>query len=194
VPEVRKTLVFLLLGMFALSFVVLLPGCSSGDEGQAAEYLEKGEEYAAQMRTEGDNLEAALNDFFTTLQGPNPEANAAPGGPYDDYRAAMIGVIDAAEGVIAESEKVLELTGVEEQKEYANMAIEIAEKTLVLMDTIDVWFSSALEVILTQDERKITRYLTGDEFNSGLEEIEDLGAEIDEMVKAADEYRADKDF
>jgi hypothetical protein len=194
VLEVRKTLVLLLLSIFTISFVVLLPGCSSGDEGKAKEYLEKGEEYAAQMRTEGDNLEAALNGFFTNLQGPNPEANAAPGGPYDDYRAAMVGVIEAAEGVIAESEKVFDLSGVEEQKEYANMAIEIAEKTLELMDTIDVWFSSALEVILTQDERKITRYLTGDEFEDGLKEIEDMGAEIDEMVKAADEYRADKDF
>lgn len=190
----RKTLVLLLLGMFAFSFVVLLPGCSSGDEGEAAEYLEKGEEYAAQMRTEGDNLEAALNDFFTNLQGPNPEANAAPGGAYDQYRAALVAVIDAAEGVIAESEKVLDLSGVEEQKEYANMAIEIAEKTLVLMDTIEAWFGSALEVLLTQDERKITRYLTGDEFTSGIGEIEDMSAEIDEMVKAADEYRADKDF
>jgi len=191
---VRKALVLLLLGMFAFSFVVLLPGCSSGDEGEAAEYIEKGEEYAAQMRTEGENLETALNKFFTNLQGPNPEANAAPGGPYDDYRAAMVGVIDAAEGVIAESEKVLDLSGVEEQKEYANMAIEIAEKTLVLMDTIEAWFGSALEVLLTQDERKITRYLTGDEFASGIGEIEDMSAEIDEMVKAADEYRADKDF
>jgi hypothetical protein len=194
VHTVRKALVLLLLGFITISFVVLLPGCSSGDEGKAAEYLEKGEEYASIMQSEGEKLETALNDFFTTLQGPNPEANAAPGGPYDDYRAAMVGVIEAAEGVIAESEKVLELSGVEEYEEYANMAIEIAEKTLELMDTIDAWFNSALEVILTQDERKIMRYLTGDEFNSGLEEIEDLGAEIDEMVKAADEYRADKDF
>ena len=190
----RKTLVLLLLGIITISFVILLPGCSQGDEGKAAEYIEKGEEYASQMQSEGENLEAALNDFFTTLQGPNPEANAAPGGPYDQYRAALVGVIDAAGGMIAESEKVLDLSGVEEQKEYANMAIEIAEKTLDLMDTIEVWFGSALEVILTQDERKITRYLTGDEFENGLKEIEDMNAEIEELVKAADEYRADKDF
>lgn len=190
----RKALVLLLLGIIAFSFVIFLPGCSQGDEGKAAEYLEKGEEYASLMSSEGEKLEAALNDFFTTLQGPNPEANAAPGGAYDQYRAALVEVISAAEGVIAESNNVLDLSGVEEQKEYANMAIEIAEKTLDLMDTIEVWFGNTLEVLLTQDERKITRYLTGDEFTSGLEEIEDMNAEIEELVKAADEYRADKDF
>jgi hypothetical protein len=49
-------------------------------------------------------------------------------------------------------------------------------------------------VIKTLDEGKIRSYLTGDEFEGGLAEIDELRTEIDRIAGEARDYRLERDF
>ncbi len=72
------------------------------------------------------------------------------------------------------------------------MMIEVAEKTAELMDFIDAWFNKALDVIKTLDAAKIRSYLTGDEFEGGLADIDEMRAELDTLAGEAKDYRIEE--
>jgi hypothetical protein len=74
------------------------------------------------------------------------------------------------------------------------MMIEVAQRTGALAEFIEEWFNKALDVIQTLDESKIRSYLTGDEFEDGLAEIEEMRAEIDQAAGEAQNYRLESDF
>jgi hypothetical protein len=59
---------------------------------------------------------------------------------------------------------------------------------------IEEWFNKALDVIETLDESKIRSYLTGDEFEDGLAEIDEMRTEIDQVAGEARDYRLERDF
>jgi len=194
VPELRKTLVLFIFCAITLSLVVILPGCGQSSEDQAMRYIGRGDAYAYRMASEGESMSAALEDFFDTLQGPNPQAILNPGGPMDQYEDAQGEMLDYSMMAEGEYQGVLSLDGVEEEKEYATMMIEVARETAELADFIDEWFGKALDVIQTLDENKIRSYLTGDEFEGGLAEIDNMRAEIDSIASEARDYRLERDF
>lgn len=190
----RKVLVLLLLGVMTTSLIVFLPGCGQSSEDEALRYIGRGDGYAYRMASEGEKMSAALEDFFAILQGPNPEAIINPGGPLGEFEAAQGEMLSFALSAEAEYQGVVSLSGVEEEKEYATMMIEVAQKTAELAEFIDEWFNKALEVIQTMDESKIRSYLTGEEFEDGLAEIDDRRAGIDEVAGEARDYRLERDF
>jgi len=180
--------------MLAASLVVFVPGCGPSSEDQAMRYIGRGDAYAYRMASEGESMSTALEDFFNVLQGPNPEAILSPGGPLDQYEDAQGEMLDYSMMAEGEYQGVLSLDGVEEEKEYATMMIEVAQKTAELADFIDEWFGKALDVIQTLDENKIRSYLTGDEFEGGLAEIDSMRAEIDVLANESRDYRLERDF
>jgi hypothetical protein len=194
VPEVRKALLLLLLTMIITSLVAFVPGCGQSSEDQAMRYIGRGDAYAYRMASEGEGMSVALDDFFAILQGPNPQAILNPGGPLDKYETAQGEMLSYAKLAESEYQGVLSLSGVEEEKEYATMMTEVARKTAELAEFIDEWFGKALDVIQTLDEGKIRSYLTGDEFEGGLAEIDDTRAEIDQLAGEARDYRLERDF
>lgn len=193
---VKKALILLLSATLAISLVLFLPGCGQGDKGRAKEYIDKGDNYAEKMKTQGKKLEAALSDFFATLIGPNPESVGDVGGPLDKYWSALYVMIWLAQNVNAEYKPVLEMRGVEEQKKFAGMMVKLSEKTSALMEYIKVWFWKALDVIQTRNPTKIGDYLTGagGEFVNGQKQIELMREQIDTLAKDATDYRQGKDF
>ncbi len=190
----RKVLALIMLSMLAASLVVFVPGCGPSSEDQALRYIGRGDGYAYRMASEGEKMSTALEDFFAVLQGPNPEAIINPGGPLEQYEAAQGEMLSFAQSAEAEYSGVLSLSGVEEEKEYATMMVEVAQKTQELAEFIDEWFGKALDVIQTLDENKIRSYLTGDEFEGGLAQIDDMRAEIDAVASLARDYRLERDF
>ena len=194
VPEVRKALVLLLLCVLAATLTVFVPGCGPSSEDQAMRYIGRGDAYAYRMASEGEAMSAALEGFFDTLQGPNPETILNPGGPLERYEDAREEMASYAMSAEAEYQGVLSLGGVEEEKEYADLMIEVARKTGELTEFIEEWFDKALDVIKTLDENKIRSYLTGDEFEGGLAEIDERRAEIDVVAEEARDYRLERDF
>jgi len=190
----KKTLTLLLLGVITASLVVCMPGCGPSSEDQALRYIGRGDAYAYRMASEGESMSVALEDFFAILQGPNPEAILNPGGPLEQYEDAQAEMLSNAKSAEAEYSGVLSLDGVEEEKEYATMMIEVAQKTAGLAELIDEWFNAALDVIQTLDENKIRSYLTGDEFEGGLVEMDKTRAEIDAVASEARDYRLESDF
>jgi hypothetical protein len=194
VPEVRKALMLLLPCTIAISLVICIPGCGQSSEDKALRYIGRGDAYAYRMASEAESLSVALEDFFAMLQGPNPEAIVNPGGPLEQYESAMEEVRSNAFSAETEYQGVLSLSGVDEEKEYASMMVDVAQNTTELMDFIEEWFSKALDVIQTLDESKIRSYLTGKEFEDGIVEIDDLRAGIDEQASKAREYRLERDF
>ena len=190
----RKALVLLLLGTITALLVISLPGCGQSSEDKALKYINRGDGYAYQMSGEAEKLSNVLDNFFTTLQGPNPEAVASPGGPIDQVSSALANVNSLASSTKAEYQGVLSLKGVEEEKEYATMMMDVADKTSGLMGVIEGWFNKVLEVLATMDARKIRAYLTGDEFKAGLAEIDGLRAEIEKIAGEARSYRLERDF
>ena len=190
----RKTLALILLSMLAASLVIFVPGCGPSSENEALRYIGRGDAYAYRMANEGERMSVALEDFFAVLQSPNPEAILNPGGPLEEYEDAQGEMSSNALSAEAEYQGVLSLSGVEEEKEYATMMVEVAQKTGELADFIDEWFNKALDVIQTLDENKIRSYLTGDEFEGGLAEIDKMRAEIDAVASEARDYRLESDF
>ncbi|MEW6554473.1 MAG: hypothetical protein AB1384_09325 [Actinomycetota bacterium] len=188
----RKALVPLLLGMVAVSLVVFISGCGLSAEDQAVQYINRGDSYAYRMASEAETLSLALEDFFAILQGPNPETIVNPGGPLDQYEAALDEVLSNSTSAQAEYHEVTRLEGVEGEATYAAMMTEVARKTSELMDFIDAWFDKALDVIKTLDEAKIRSYLTGDEFEGGLADIDEMRAEIDGLAGEAKDYRLEE--
>lgn len=191
---VKKVLILLLSATLAVSLVLFLPGCGQGEEGRAKEYIDKGDAYMEELKAQGKKLEAALNDFFATLIGPNPESVNDPGGPLDKYWSALYVGIWVAQNADAEYKPVLEMKGVEEQKKIAGMMDNISKKTLALFDYIKVWFAKALNVITTRNVPKITAYLTdaGGEFVNGQKQIQLMRDQIDKLVNEATDYREEK--
>ena len=192
---VRKALILLLSAMLAISLVFFLPGCGQGNKGRANAYIDKGDNYMEELKTQGKKLEAALNDFFATLIGPNPESVGDVGGPLDKYWSALYVSIWLAQNADAEYKPVLEMKGVEEQKKVAGMMSKISEKTLALMDFIKVWFKKALDVITARNPTKIRDYLTGagGEFVNGQKQIELMREQLNKLVEDATSYRQGKD-
>jgi len=191
---VRKVLALFTLCVLAASLVVFVPGCGPSSEDQALRYIGRGDAYAYRMATEGEIMSAALEDVFDVLQRPNHEAILNPGGPLEQYEDAQGEMLNNAMLAEGEYQGVLSLDGVEEEKEYATMMIEVAQKTADLGEFIDAWFEKALDVIQTLDENKIRSYLTGDEFEGGLAEIDEMRAEIDALASEARDYRLESDF
>ena len=192
---VRKALILLLSAMLAISLVFFLPGCGQGNKGRANAYIDKGDNYMEELKTQGKKLEAALNDFFATLIGPNPESVGDVGGPLDKYWSALYVSIWLAQNADAEYKPVLEMKGVEEQKKVAGMMSKISEKTLALMDFIKIWFKKALDVITARNPTKIRDYLTGagGEFVNGQKQIELMREQLNKLVEDATSYRQGKD-
>ncbi|MBN2027296.1 MAG: hypothetical protein JW854_11115 [Actinobacteria bacterium] len=190
----RKALTLFALCVLAASLVVFVPGCGTSSEDQALRYIGRGDAYAYRMASEGEVMSTALEDFFDVLQGPNPEAILNPGGPLDQYEDAQGEMLNNAMLAEGEYQGVLSLDGVEDEKEYATLMIEVAQKTTELAGFIDEWFGKALDVIQTLDENKIRSYLTGDEFEGGLAEIDGMRVEIDALAGEARDYRLESDF
>ena len=192
---VRKALILFLSAILTVSLVLFLPGCGQGEEGRAKEYIDKGDSYMEELKTQGKKLEAALNDFFATLIGPNPESVGDVGGPLDKYWSALYVSIWLAQNADAEYKPVLEMKGVEEQKKVAGMMSKISEKTLALMDFIKIWFKKALDVITARNPTKIRDYLTGagGEFVNGQKQIELMREQLNKLVEDATSYRQGKD-
>jgi hypothetical protein len=192
--EVRKAAAFLLAGLIVLTAAASLAGCGQSGKDKALQHINRGDSFAYKMSAKADNLRKVLDNFFTTLQGPNPEAVASPGGPIEQYSATLQEVNDLAHEMELEYQEVMSLGGVEEEKEYASLMIEVSRKTVELMDTIAAWFDKVLDVLLTRDEKKIRSYLTGDEFKAGLKQIEEMRGEIEKAAGKAKDYRIERDF
>jgi hypothetical protein len=191
---VRKSLVPLLLVLMAVSLGISVTGCGLSSEDKALQFINRGDGYSYRMASEGENMSLALEDFFAILQGPNPQAIVNPGGPLEQYDSAREEMLSYALQAEAEYNSVLSLSGVEGEKEYATLMIEVAQRTKGLSEFIEEWFSKALAVIKTLDEGKIRSYLTGDEFEGGLAEIDELRTEIDRIAGEARDYRLERDF
>lgn len=188
----RKAFVLLLLGMMVVSLGIFVSGCGLSAEDQAIQYINRGDSYAYRMASEAETLSVALEDFFAILQGPNPETIINPGGPLEQYESALDEVVSNSTSAQAEYHGVLTLDGVEKEATYATMMIAVAEKTAELMEFIDAWFNKALDVIKTLDATKIRAYLTGDEFEGGLADIDEMRAEIDKLADEAKDYRLEE--
>lgn len=190
----KKASAFLLASLFAASLALALAGCGQSGEDKALKLIGRGDASAYRMASEGQRMSDALQEFFDVLQGPNPQAIVEPGGPLEEYQDAREEMSSYATRAEAEFRDVLELGGVEEEKQYATMMIEVARKTSELAAFIEEWFGKALDVIETLDEKKIRSYLTGDEFEGGLAEIDEKKSEIDRLAGEADDYRLERDF
>ncbi|MBC7247143.1 MAG: hypothetical protein H5T73_05115 [Actinobacteria bacterium] len=190
----KRTRGFFFVVALVLSLALALAGCGLSGEDRALQYINRGDSYAYRMSAEADDLSKALQDFFAILQGPSPEAVASPGGPIERYNTALQNVRSLAYDMELAYREVNSLGGVEEEKEYAAMMIDVARKTDELMDFIEGWFGKVLDVLSTLDEKKIRSYLTGDEFEEGRARIEALKAEIGEVTGKAKEYRMERDF
>lgn len=190
----RKALVPLLLILMAVSLGISASGCGLSDEDKAMQFINRGDGYSYRMASEGEKMSAALEDFFATLQGPNPETIMNPGGPLERYDSARGEMGSLALSAEAEYGGVQSLSGAEAEKEYATLMIEVAQRTRELAGFIEEWFDKALDVIKTLDAGKIRSYLTGDEFEGGLAEIAEMREEIDRIAGEARDYRLERDF
>ncbi|NPV58550.1 MAG: hypothetical protein HPY75_02665 [Actinobacteria bacterium] len=190
----KKASTLLLSSLLAVSLAFALAGCGQSSEDKALRFIGRGDASAYRMASEGQRMSDALQEFFDVLQGPNPQAIVEPGGPLEEYEDAREEMSSYAARAEAEFQGVLDLGGVEEEKQYATMMIEVASKTKELAGFVEEWFNKALDVIKTLDEKKIRSYLTGDEFEGGLAEIDEMKSEIDKLAGKAKDYRLENDF
>lgn len=190
----RKTLVPLLLILMVVSLGISVAGCGLSGEDKALQHINRGDAYSYRMASAGEELSEALEDFFATLQGPNPETILNAGGPLERYDSALASMESFAYSAEAEYGGVLSLDGADEESEYASLMIDVARKTNELAEFIDDWFDKALDVIQTLDEGRIRSYLTGDEFEGGLADIDEIRAEINGLAGEARDYRLERDF
>lgn len=190
----RKTLVPLLLILMVVSLGISVAGCGLSGEDKALQHINRGDAYSYRMASAGEELSEALEDFFATLQGPNPETILNAGGPLERYDSALASMESFAYSAEAEYGGVLSLDGADEESEYASLMIDVARKTNELAEFIEDWFDKALDVIQTLDEGRIRSYLTGDEFEGGLADIDEIRAEINGLAGEARDYRLERDF
>lgn len=184
----------LLLILMVVSLGISVAGCGLSGEDKALQHINRGDAYSYRMASAGEELSEALEDFFATLQGPNPETILNAGGPLERYDSALASMESFAYSAEAEYGGVLSLDGADEESEYASLMIDVARKTNELAEFIEDWFDKALDVIQTLDEGRIRSYLTGDEFEGGLADIDEIRAEINGLAGEARDYRLERDF
>lgn len=159
----------------------------------ASMYMEKGDEYwqetkdlTMEMMLEVIDLETALSEVTTVS-----EYDAAVG----PIEAMADDVLENADRTASEYRKIDELSGVDDYKEYADIMLEAIDTgeeaiaiTLRMLKTArDIM--SAVEQGQPIDDATIMSSLEQD-----AQEVEDLGAELDELEMEALELKNDKDL
>lgn len=110
--------------------LLVFTGCGGGEEEKAREYIDSAREEArsvAQKQLEIQRRGEELNEFLEEVNAITPDAVAATEELLRKLTELAEVTSEAAAGARAEYEKVLELEGVEDHKEYAENRIDALE-------------------------------------------------------------------
>jgi len=119
----RKTLVLLVV-LLVSSALLALPGCG-GDAAKAKEYMEKGDEYSVELKDYVENASDNVTDLLVSLGVDLAVTGTVEFETVAEQARKNIGQLRNAGGkAVAEYEKIEDLSGVEDYKEYAELRIK----------------------------------------------------------------------
>jgi valyl-tRNA synthetase len=129
-----------------------LAGCGGGSEATAKEYMENGDEIIDGLEEESEDLESVLNTVFTELSTGNVTSSEVVNGMIDDLDKTSADALKEAEKAKAEFEKILDLEGVDDYKEYAELRIAVIDGIESLIKETGNYLSSLSEVLTDAEQ------------------------------------------
>ncbi len=179
----RRFVSLVLVVVLALLVVALLPGCG-GDTKQAQEYMENGDKLVERLQSEANTWQSDVSASMANVSDP-----AAFQAAIDKAKASANELSKTAGEAKAEFEKILDLEGVEDYVEYAELQIEALDKFQELITKTNSFFDQMAAMVSSGDVTGLTaaqeQYTT---------EVNALGEEINKLDEEAQELKSEKDL
>lgn len=130
----RKALVFTLVALLCLG-AVLAAGC--GQENKARTYMEQGDKLSVKMRSLTDDAVFDVVGLLAELGIQLKDTGTVEAGTITDAGIKQVdAVIVDGEKAVKEYEKIMELDGAEEYKEYAEQRVSAIQKTVTVLKAV----------------------------------------------------------
>jgi len=191
----KKAVVFVFITALALSMLAFLAGCggdANKDEAKQLmmdgdKYIDSVEQTTAELETlQGDLAASALEGDASAITG---EAGAAMSEQVAQILEDIATDLTAAK---AEYEKILDLDGVQDYKDYASKMIEAVDVYLEQLDYTGILVTKLGDALTAmaqgQDIDIISLMMESEE----LAKVEELGAQGDDLKDEAEQIKLDK--
>jgi len=193
----KKAVVILLVAVLSLAMLVFLGGCGGdADKEEAQSLMNSGDNYMSEMKLSTEELQSMQADLTAAAMGGDPSALTGEAG--DAMQAQVEDILNSMESSLesaqAEYEKILELEGVQDYKDYATKmleAIDIYTEQLGYTRTLIGMLVESLTSMAASgnfDLNNLMALMESEEFTK----IEELGTQGDELVEEAEQIKIDK--
>ncbi|MBN2168746.1 MAG: hypothetical protein JW738_05835 [Actinobacteria bacterium] len=169
---------------FISGLLVLLPGCG-GDQKKAEEYMDAGDKIISEIKGESEELEGLGNEItglinaIFTEQVPTSTSMKEKADQFEELKTS---ILEQAEKAKNEYSKILDLSGVEDYKEYAELAIGRIETMEDLYENVGLMLD---DIVATLEQHESGATVDAEAFAASLQdyfdEIEKLGEKAEEM-------------
>lgn len=193
----KKAVVILLVAVLSLAMLVFLGGCGGdADKEEAQSLMNSGDNYMSEMKLSTEELQSMQADLTAAAMGGDPSALTGEAG--DAMQAQVEDILNSMESSLesaqAEYEKILELEGVQDYKDYATKmleAIDIYTEQLGYTRTLIGMLVESLTSMAASgnfDLNNLMALMESEEFTK----IEELGTQGDKLVEEAEQIKIDK--
>lgn len=191
----KKAVVVLVVTLLSLSMLAFLAGCGGdANKDEAKSLMKAGDGYMTSVEEKTKELETMQSDLAATALGGDATALTGEAGAalQEQVTTILDGIAADLAAAEVEYEKILELDGVQDYKDYASKMIEAVGAYLEQLEytgaLVDKLAGALVAMAQGQDIDIITLMMESEE----LAKVEELGAKGDGLVKEADQLKLDK--
>jgi len=168
-------------------FALGAAGCSS-DKPKAQAAMDSGDEVMASAMLIYKDIEKKISQFFTDLNAGTITDPAVAKAKIDEVQDLVKKTETDSGSAKAQFEKILDLKGVEDYAEYADVAIKTIDK-MKQVDAIILELVGMIETAVTTGQSpNVSRMLA---INNDLQKV---GGELQDLVKQAETLKSEKDL
>lgn len=191
----KKAVVVLVVTVLSLSMLAFLAGCGGdANKDEAKSLMKSGDNYMSSVALKTKDLETMQTELATTAMGG--DASALTGEAGEALQEQVAGILEGIGTDLAaakvEYDKILELDGVQDYKDYATLmidAIDAYTEQLQYTAALVEKLAGALTAMAQgQDIDIITLMMESEE----LTKVEELGKIGDNLVDDAEQLKLDK--
>ena len=172
--------------LLIITMLALLAGCGGSESAKAKEYMQEGDRLVSEIESESEDLMSEMSQAFYQVADIDSFLLAV-----DETKSITAELSDKTDEAIAQFEKIEALEGVEDYKDYAFYKIGSAFFFQEILKTIDTFLDEMVQAVEsgTVDEDTLNQIV-----QTFQDEIAQLGSELDETERMAEEVKEEKNL
>lgn len=179
----KKWISLVAVSLLILAVAAVLSGCG-GDTKQAQEYMNKGDELVQKLQTDATAWQSGVSASMGSITDPAKFQTEV-----EKAKSAAADLGDTAEEAKQEYEKIMDLSGVDDYKKYAEIQIEALDAFQEIVEKTGAFFDEVMSLVASNDLTAITSATT-----AYSEEVQELSNKISELDEEAQKLKADKNL